>query len=85
MDHRKDTTTKKTNELVRVGSMVRYWPYRHVDHLLKSNVLSEGDIDAKVVHNNKRETGSPDFFIPIDNDIPYGTKFTWNLILWFYG
>ena len=49
--------------LVRVGSKIRYC---HVDHLLKSNVISEGN--AEVVHDHKRDTRSADFFMPIDND-----------------
>ena len=50
--------------LVRVGSRVRYC---HVDHLLKSNVLP--DENPSIGHDSKRDTGSADFFMPIDNDV----------------
>ena len=41
--------------------------YSNIDHLLKSNVLS--DENAKIGHDNKRDIGSTDFFMPIDNDL----------------
>ena len=65
MDNRKDTTTKRTSELLsKSRSRVRYC---HVDHLLKSNVLP--DENPSIGHDSKRGTGSADFFMPIDNDV----------------
>ena len=62
VDDRKDITTKRTSELFsksRFKDMVLL-------HLLKSNVIPEGN--AEVVHDHKRYTRSADFFMPIDND-----------------
>ena len=57
MDNRKTLQQKgPVHYLVRVGSRVRYC---HVDHLLKRNVLP-GE-NAKVMHGDKKDTGSADF------------------------
>ena len=66
MDDRKDNTTQQkgpVSYLVREGVRIRYC---HVDHLLKSNVIPEGN--AEVVHDHKGDMGSADCFMPIDND-----------------
>ena len=37
-----------------------------MDHLLKNNVIPEGN--ARVVRDHKGDTGSADCFMPINND-----------------
>ena len=50
--------------LVRVGSRVRYY---HVDHLLKSDAIT--DRDGTVGHTKNRNTEAADIFTPTEDDI----------------